>query len=210
MKQLFTVIAFLALLLPVSAKYIPATVIYSDGNQRNGIAKQLKGYSDEFIFFKETEDSEVEKIPSSSLKTIIIRANENEYKEYDWLCPKRMTNKKKIKLGEPKWIPVLKRGVVTLYGYTSEGFVIETSLTTSVWTSDNFYYVYREGEDGAMWIHYEMGGTDNNAMFQFVAQDYFADYPELAEKIKKEEYTYKDMVTVFEIYAKWKKQVIEN
>lgn len=204
MKQIFVVIAFLSLLVPASAKYVPATIIYNDGNQKEGFAKQLKGYSDEFIFFKESENSEVEKISSSVLKTIIIQSDKDGYKEYDWLCPKRMTNKKKIKLAEPKWIPVLKRGIVTLYGYTSEGFVIETSLTVSVWTSDNFYYAYREGEDGAMWIHWEMGGTANNAMFQFVAQDYFADYPELAEKIKNEEYTYKDMLTVFKVYANWK------
>jgi hypothetical protein len=44
---------------------------------------------------------------------------------------------------------------------------------------------------------------NNNQHFRAKAPLYFEDYPELAEKIKSKEYTWKDIETVVNEYNKW-------
>jgi hypothetical protein len=48
---------------------------------------------------------------------------------------------------------------------------------------------------------------NNNQAFKAKAPLYFSDYPELAEKIKNKEYTWKNLEEVVDIYNEWAQRI---
>lgn len=71
--------------------------------------------------------------------------------------------------------------------------------------TDEYYFCLRPGEEAAHIVSWIFGGQVNkNAIFRKVAADYFKDYPELSQKIKKREYKYQDIIDVVVEYDNWK------
>jgi len=69
--------------------------------------------------------------------------------------------------------------------------------------SDLRFYCLRKGEETASIVSFIFGKTKNQ-VFKKKGAEYFSDYPELSQKIKSKEYTYKDIIEVVREYDRWK------
>lgn len=99
------------------------------------------------------------------------------------------------------WLKVVEKGIATL-------LVNKTSMSDiNGMKKANFedYYCIRDGEPAAKVIA-TISTLNNNQTFRAKAPMYFADYPELADKIKSKEYTWKDLQVVVKEYNKWAAQ----
>lgn len=195
MKQLLfsLTILFASLTINASDIYYKVEVHFHDETVRSGLAKRLKSTSDNFVFFKESENAEIEKIESKSIKKLIF-INKHFGDEYAFLNTYKETNQAKI--GNPMWMNVTVRGKATLYVTST------TTIRNGSSTTFTDYYIIREGEPAARKIS-AIGDAGNNRVFRARAPIYFADYPELAAKIKNKEYTWKDIISVVTTYNKW-------
>jgi hypothetical protein len=94
----------------------------------------------------------------------------------------------------------VERGIATLY-------VIGTVMQGSISNPNSKagfqdYFIIRAGEPAAKMIA-NIAGANNNQTYRAKAPLYFADYPELAEKIKSKEYTWRDILTSVKEYNVW-------
>jgi hypothetical protein len=173
--------------------YYPATIVFVDGKSRTGLAESTFG---DHIFFKASETSKPEKIESIGLSKLIFTIK-NEKREYHYV--KTYLGWGQKRMSSPMWLKVLINGNATLY-------LNSTTLSTpsNSQNSAGFldYYCLRKGEPAAKWIS-AVSSMNNNQHFRAKAPLYFEDYPELAEKIKSKEYTWKDIETVVNEYNKW-------
>ncbi|WP_162127830.1 hypothetical protein [Flavobacterium phycosphaerae] len=92
---------------------------------------------------------------------------------------------------------------VSLYTgtYDWSGFANSGSGFQSFSYSGATYYAIRPGEPAATLLHEDFGVNDN-ADFKLYAGRYFADYPELAQKIKEKVYKSGDIYQVIDDYNK--------
>jgi hypothetical protein len=173
--------------------FLPATIVFTDGKSKTGLVESTFG---DYIVFKASEKASEEKIQSANLSRLIFSIK-NEKREYHYLKTYLAWGQKRI--GPPMWLKVLISGKATLY-------LNSTTLSTpsNSQNSAGFldYYCIRPGEEAAKWIS-AVSTLNNNQHFRAKAPLYFADYPELAAKIKSKEYTYKDIETVVQEYNKW-------
>jgi hypothetical protein len=177
-----------------AAKYYEATVVFVDGKSRTGLAESSFG---DLIFFKASENAEVEKLESSSVKSIVftIKGEKKEYhqhKIYLGWGQKRMSDYR-------VWLQVVEKGIATLY-------VNHTTLASGMNQQNKAgfqdYYCIREGEPAAKLIC-QVSTMNNNQTFRAKAPLYFEDYPELSERIKSKELTWKELVPVVQEYNQW-------
>ncbi len=195
MKHIFFSILLLFVVSVVFADtYHPATIVFTDGKSKTGLVESTFG---DYIFFKASEKSDAEKIESSLLSKLIFTIK-GEKREYHYVKTYLGWGQKKISKS-PMWLKVLINGKATLY-------LNSTTLSTpsNSQNSAGFldYYCIRPGEPAAKWIS-AVSTLNNNQHFRAKAPLYFEDYPELAEKIKSKEYTWKDIETVVNDYNKW-------
>lgn len=176
-------------------KYYDATILFRDGKSKTGLVDSPFG--GDFIFFKASENATEEKLEAAAIKSITftIKGEKTEYhqlKVYLGWGQKRISN-------EAMWLAVVEKGTATLY-------VNRTSMQGSIYstTSAGFedYYCLREGEPAGKLIC-QISTMNNNQTFRAKAPLYFADYPELAAKIKSKEYNWRDLTTVVQEYNKW-------
>lgn len=184
-----------------SDKYYSASLFLNDGSIKRGLATYVNTGNGEYILFKSDEKSDSEKIKSINIKKLVYNSGEESY-EYEYL--KVYKGWKQINIEGPIWLEVVDKGFATLYlaiTYIESGVLPQNR--TSVAFRD--YYIMRKGEPAAK-LYATISTANNNQTFRAKAPLYFADYPELAEKIKNKEYTWKDLEEVVKIYNNWAKE----
>jgi len=193
MKYIVTFFILFNSLTSFADDYYKGTVVYLDGKARTGL---IDGYLSDVISFKTSEKAQGEKIQSSGLISVSLQVKD-ELREFWYVKTYSGWGQKKI--SDPMWLRVIEKGTATLMvnNTTMRGSI---SNTTTAGFSD--YYCIRKGEPAAKWIS-AVSGANNNQMFRAKAPLYFADYPELAEKIKSKEYKWKDLEIVVKEYNKW-------
>ena len=180
----------------IAADYYKGTIVFADGKSKSGLVEATLS---DYVLFKGSEKAEVEKIESSLLKSVSIQGKD-EVREYYYLKVYLGWGQKRI--SDPMWLKVVEKGTVTL-------FVNHTTMrgsfynTTQAGFSD--YYCIRAGEPAAKMIA-NIASLNNNQTFRAKAPLYFADYPELAGKIKSKEYTWRELTIVVKEYNKWAAQ----
>jgi len=170
--------------------YTKGQIIYNDGKSRTGFVEDPWRNK---IAFKTTEEGEPETINPDDLKTIVYYLNDGKTVELDRVRHYGVFNK----LSDYEWWNVAERGKVTIY-------IIGVTMGANTNQRANFtdYYAIREGEPGAKMICSVSGGNPNS-VFKNRAPEYFADYPELAEKIKSKVFTYKNVMQAVREYNQW-------
>jgi hypothetical protein len=100
-------------------------------------------------------------------------------------------NGKKIQKNKQMLQMALQGAKVSLYTgtYDWSGFANSGGGFQSFSYSGTSYYAIRPGEPAATLLHEDFG-VNKNADFKLYASRYFADYPELVEKIKNKELMY--------------------
>jgi hypothetical protein len=137
----------------------------------------------------------------SKLSTIVYLEDDKKKTEVEYDRIKIYLGWKQERISEDYgWFQVVERGIVTLY-------VKSTTMQGSVYNANSNagfldYYVIRKGEPAAKVIA-NVSTLNNNQTFKAKGPLYFADYPELAEKITSKVYTWKDLVPVIQEYNKW-------
>jgi hypothetical protein len=176
-------------------KYYDATIYLVDGKLKTGFVDSPFGGGN--IYFKQTIDAEVEEVDETLVKSIVFtidgeRREYHQHKVYLGWGQKRISER-------PMWLKVVEKGVATLYIHAirQQGSIYSTNTA-----GFEDYYCFREGEEAAKLIC-QIPTLNNNQTFRAKAPLYFADYPELAEKIKSKEYNWKDLTTVVQEYNKW-------
>ncbi len=194
-KSLLTLL-FVCLSASVFAKdFYNASVYYHNGTEKQGLVSYVVAESGEYVYFKQSEKSDVEKIESSQVKKVVYNLDDTNY-EYVYIKVYKGWKQKEIK-EKPMWLEPIKKGTVTLY-HTSMtmGKVYVGSVTF------HDYYVMRDGEPAAK-LYATISTANNNQTFKAKAPLYFVDYPELAQKIKNKTYTWKNLEEVIDIYNDW-------
>jgi len=198
MKKLFTLLFLFAFSIAAKAggKYGYCRLVFVDGTSRIGLVETS---FDKEVRFKSSEASEPEKIPSEKLKTIAFLKEDGETStaEYDYIKVYLGWGQKRI--SDYGWFEAVQRGFATLY-------LKRSSMRGSIYNTNSVefldYYIIRDGEPAAKLIS-NVAGINSNQTFRAKAPLYFADYPELAEKIKSKEYTWRVLGTVVKEYNKW-------
>jgi len=198
MKKLFTLLFLVAFSIAAHAggKYGYCKLVFIDGTSRIGLAESS---FDKEVRFKSSDGSEPEKIPSEKIKTVAFLKEDGKTSaiEYDYIKVYLGWGQKRI--SDYGWFEVLQRGVATLYLRRTE---MRGSIYNTTTAGFLDYYVMRDGEPAAKMIS-NVSSFNNNQTFHAKAPLYFADYPELAEKIKSKEYTWKELGTVVRLYNEW-------
>jgi hypothetical protein len=174
-------------------RFYDATVVFTDGKSKKGLVESTLSTS--HIIFKGSKDAKEEKIEASTVSKVIFKID-NEEREFHILKVYLGWGQKKI--SDPMWLKVVEKGIATLY--VNE--VVMTSMDRMNTAGFLDYYVIRAGEPAAKMIA-NVSTMNNNQTFRAKAPLYFADYPELADKIKSKEYTWKDLTLVVQEYNKW-------
>jgi hypothetical protein len=189
---LSTLVLFLSLTV-YAGDYYDATVILMTGKSRKGLVEST--LSTDYILFKSSKEAKEEKIESASVKSVIFTIK-GEPREFQMLKVYLGWAQKRI--SDPMWLKVVEKGIATLY-------VNQTTMSSrDGLNSAGFldYYIIRDGEPAAKMIA-NVSTFNNNQTFRAKAPLYFADYPELAAKIKSKEYTWENMTTAVQEYNKW-------
>jgi hypothetical protein len=200
MKTLYTIIALFGSVSFSHAAddYDNGKLIFTDGKTRAGFVETYMG--DDFIRFKTSKDAQPEKIPSEKIKTIVYLGDDNKTTEIEYDRVKVYLGWQQTRISDFGWYQVVVRGIATLY---VKGTVLQGSISNpNSKAGFQDYFIIRDGEPAAKMIA-NIAGANNNQTFRAKAPDYFADYPELAEKIKSKEYTWKDLVTAVKEYNTW-------
>lgn len=199
MRTLFTTLLLLAfsIIANASEKYGYGKLVFVDGTSRIGLVETK--LDNDFVRFKSSEDAEPEKIASEKIRAVAYLKDDKKTTavEYDYIKVYLGWGQKRI--SDYGWYQVVERGIATL-------FVRSTTMRGSIYnnTTAGFldYFIIRDGEPAAKMIA-NVAGANNNQTFRAKAPLYFADYPELAEKIRSKEYTWKDLIPVVKEYNKW-------
>lgn len=199
-------ICFLLFIISLSAAakdYYDAELFFLDGSSKAGLADMIEDGGDKSIKFKAGEDASIEIIESESLSKIVYTIDNEEY-EYSRL--KVYTGWKQVNISdEAGWLQVVQKGIATLY--INQTVMYTRNQYGQAMGSATFkdYYMIREGEIAAKLIA-TISTLNNNQTFKAKAPLYFSDYPELAEKIKNNTYTWKDLFDVVDTYNAWAEQ----
>ena len=187
--------------------YCKAVVYMKDGSVKTSKVAILLSESDKYLYCADKEESKTYKIPSDSALKIVY-FQDNEKVVFDRLKVYKGWSLKNIGK-EAVWLNRLDSGVVRLYSKLTILSVPETihNGITNLGSSVKFidYYVIRDNEPAAK-VYATISTLNNNQTFRAKAPSYFADYPELAEKIKTKVYTWKNLKEVVKIYNEWAKE----
>ncbi len=181
-------------------KEVPCVIYMEDGTTKEGlVAFPLKSFAKSITI---KVNGEKEKVDIEYVKKVIFKATTISFaSEYHHLAVNNFNGKKVLK--RKQMLKIVYNGPkVSLYcgsydwsmhANAGGGFQKTTIGVVS-------YYCIKPGEPAATLIHEDFGQINENADFKLYGSRYFADYPELAQKIKDKVYTYKDINTVMEDY----------
>lgn len=178
--------------------YYKASVYLKDGSVKQGLATDVMEKTGEFVVFKATEKAKDEKIESNLIKRLVYTISDEKY---ELVYTKVYAGWKQVEIKGPIWLQVVKKGTATLF-VTTTVFVPAATNTTTGTATFHDYYIIRDGEPAAK-LYATISTLNNNQTFKAKAPLYFADYPELAEKIKNKTYTWKNLEEVVDIYNQW-------
>lgn len=199
MKNLLTTLVLVVFSIVVNAaeKYGYGKLVFTDGKSRVGLLET--NFGDDFIRFKSADNSEPEKIAAEKIRTVTFLKNDKKTIEIEYDHIKVYLGWAQKRISDYGWYQVVERGIATLY-------IKSTTMRGSIYGTGTAgfqdYFIIRDGEPAAKMIA-NVSSFNNNQTFKAKAPLYFADYPELAEKIKSKEYTWKDLVPVVKEYNKW-------
>lgn len=196
---LIIIISILAVNLYGKEKFYEAELHFKNGETKNGYAALLHGMPGKFVMFKPDLDAKESKIESTKLNKVVYRNNNKELVYVQLKIYKGWAQKKII---GPVWAELVKKGHASLYVTTTEvksgagfgGFIHSSTF--------HDYYCIRPGEAAAKIVS-AVAAANNNQTFKAKASAYFEDYKELAQKIKKKEYKWRDLETVVDLYNEW-------
>ncbi len=175
-------------------------LVFNDGRVKSGYAQSVLE-ANKKLKFRETEKGETSVILLNELKsaTYFLGSDTSRFERHDYFPA--IQAKKAQKDG---WFLLLRTGYVSLYFVQSTlgGGVNPATGMHNGSASFKEYFVIRPNEVALMKIS-TVASLNSNATFKMYAPRYFSDYPELAEKIKNKEYTYKDLEEVLDIYNAW-------
>lgn len=167
------------------------TMVYKNGRTRTGFIEAKLG---EVVRFKPWMAAEEEKINSNTLKGVILKTDSGrQVREYHYIQTYAGGGQKKIN-AEPSWLKLIEKGTVSLYASES---VSHNHDGTDQFTIEDFFCV-REGEAAQ-----QIASYDSNHTFHAKAPLYFADYPQLAEKIRSKQYLWHDLQNIVKKYNEW-------
>ena len=191
----------LALSVAVHAeKLYPARLVFTDGKILNGLASMPEEAADSKLAYKATEKDDKVHYKSDLLKTVVYYFGKDSV-VFDRLKTYSFNGKKMTDL---LWLQVLKRGYVTLFYSLKEGQFL--SSTGSMPTEDHYWLCLRPGEEAATIVSWKVGSINANMTFKKKGPKYFADYPELVQKIESKEYKWDNIMQVVNEYNEWKKK----
>jgi hypothetical protein len=201
MKKRFTLLLLIvstAASAQFKRQYDDAKIIFTDGKSRTGLTETSMG--NKVQYFKTSENAEPEQIDVNLLRTIVYLKDDKKTPEVEYDRIKVYLGWNQTRISDYSWYQVVERGVSTLY-------VNSTSMQGSIANPNSKagfqdYFIIRAGEPAAKMIA-NIAGANNNQTFRAKAPLYFADYPELAAKIKSKEYTWRDLIPVVKEYNKW-------
>lgn len=148
-----------------------------------------------------------------SLFALTNTLHAQEFEKTSLITYTNPTNKRIAK--KPKQVEIiLELPNITLYrkfkpGKMNIGHSTGTGrINGFVDVSDMYWLCIRPGEEVASFVSWTFEIQANkNEFFRKNARQYFKDYPELVEKIKKREYKYIDIIEVVQIYDAWKSKM---
>ena len=183
---------------PVGGKEVPCTVNMEDGTTKVGLVDFPLKSGAKSITLK--YDGQKEKIDLDLIKKVTFKFGLYTTQEY-FCMPVYNFNGKKIQKNKQMFRLGMAGKKVTLYlgTYDWSGMANNGYGFQSFSYSGTSYYCRREGEPAATLIHEDFG-VNPNADFKLYASRYFADYPELAEKIKNKELKYDKIYEVMALY----------
>lgn len=193
MKNLFFLLFLFAATIARAGDYYEATLVFNDGKSKKGLVESP--FDEKHIYFKASEKAEAEKIDATTVSKVIFKDSKGT--DEFWQT-KVLLGWGQKRVSEPMWLHVVEKGKATLMVRST------TMRSFNGLNSAGFqdYYCIRDGEPAAALIC-QVASMNNNQTFRAKAPEYFKDYPELAEKIKSKEYTWKDLVPVVQEYNKW-------
>jgi len=211
MRNVF-IIVFLVLSVPSFAqKFHKGKLFFVDGKTVDALVEIPKDPSDKSINYKIKEADSKVAVESDLLKSIIISVDDSTQYEFSREIAKKPVSKTKFRTMDPLWLTVLEKGTATLYG-SGEAFKVNRHGALVIrgnWRGgvppDTNFFLKRPGEENAMWVAFYSPATVGlDATFRYWTEQYFSDYPELAQRIKRKEFKVLEIGEVVRIYNAWK------
>jgi hypothetical protein len=206
----FRVITVTLLLLSVNfvfgQKFQQGSVVYQNGETRNGFVVVPKKFSDKTVKFKSQESGTEEKISSADLKMLTVKSEDNRTFVFE-----RLPAALKVGLKERTgWLLALAQGYACLY---MVGDYYATDKKGNVLPVDEYvvgrdlptvsFYIKKGKENTA----YYFGLTSKsptmfgmNNVLKKNAKIYLSECPQVIEKIEKGDFTHKDIEKAIELY----------
>jgi hypothetical protein len=181
---------------------IPITITMNDGQIKKGNVNSKFDPENKIKLIQ--DDGKEETISSEDVKEFTISTAQGELIYENVVYYSNIKNTRIA--SKPIFMMVLVRtpSPLTMYLQVPWKVAYGDAAAASMYNTTN-YYAKREGESVASLLSSVMMGQVNpNAVFRNSAPEYFADYPELANKIKNKTYTYAEIMTVAMEYIKWK------
>lgn len=181
MKRLVVIIGLLVASFQSYGKYYPGTLIFENGQAREGFIETNLG---DVVLFKGWMESQPEEIPAAGIKTIWIKTNGgHKLHEYHYMA----TDKSSTSM----WLRSLEKGIVTLYITETISQQDNTDKTEAV-----AIYLLRQGDTKAK----QIASGNNDHSFKSNASHFFADNHKLVEKIKSQEYNWANVQELVRTY----------
>jgi hypothetical protein len=206
MKRNLHIIFFLTFIFNGYSQYLKADVALKDGTIKHGFIKKIK-FNTEAILLKITKkDKESIEIDHKKIEKIILfnKKDESISYEYYYLPVDRYLGKMRIKMEQKSiWVQLRIEGYVSLYQFSKKSSFYDNNISMSRGVSQIVYYAIRKGEKVATNIGIN---TMNGYYLKRDGAKYFADYPELSEKLKKKKkgYKIKNILQIVDEYNEWK------
>lgn len=181
--------ALLLVSLPSFAEFHPGTIVNKNGRSRKGFIEASLG---EVVRFKPWMEAEEETISPQNIKSIQIRTDSGRViREYYYI---QVSASGKKATTHATWLRLLEKGTVSLYVQET----VSHRNGTDMFQSEDFYCI-REGQDSAK----PVASYDSNHTFKAKAPLYFADCPQLVERIKSKQYSWQNIQEVVQFYNLW-------
>ena len=199
-----TVALLLLVNFTVSAKFYKGTILFMDGNSKNGYIELPDYPDDKKIKFREEERGKTEKIEIDVVKSFEIINDKNSTVKYItiYLAEPKPFTKNQHKLDDHKsWVKVVKEGKINLY---SASAVYSPGSGTGGGTST---YIQKENDKYAYFIADGYGGFNISMNGFSVLKNYLGsvfekDCPKLAQLLNKDDMKKKGYEYIVELYNK--------
>ncbi|SFA77636.1 hypothetical protein SAMN05660845_0484 [Flavobacterium swingsii] len=187
---------------PVMFKVEKSTIILNDNTEIQGEIDFPLVDDGKPLKYKNANGKQ--KIERDKISKVVFTTNQGGGAAIEYINMK-VFNEMNVKvMKEPKLLLNVVKGKVSVYisSYTNNQFSYNGSASAARNTGVGFvnYYCIREGEEAASLIHVDSNYANENMFFRQNGRKYFADNTEIAAKIDKREYTYKNFMEVIELY----------